>query len=85
MNTSVEYCILKTVWDEHDPYDDCCYVNGIDIDRTSESILDCIRNEGDSDSPPHSVESTTYSCKRIKVNPLLKKPGSFYVNPLLKR
>ena len=84
MNTSVEYCILKTVWDENDPYDDCCYVNGIEVDRNSASILDCIRNGGDSDPPLHSVGSMTYSQKRIKMNPLLKKPGSFCVNPLLK-
>ena len=42
VNTCVEYCVLKTVSEENDPYDDCCYVNGAAIHRNSKELLKTI-------------------------------------------
>ena len=84
VNTCAEYCVLKAVAEENDPYDDCCYVNGAAIDRNAEELLKTIhmeRETGFSLSCAQHVEDTQL---KQSVHPLLQKSDSPHVNPLLR-
>ncbi|KAK8825212.1 hypothetical protein WA556_006500, partial [Blastocystis sp. ATCC 50177/Nand II] len=74
VNTCVEYCVLKTVSEENDPYDDCCYVNGAAIHRNSKELLKTI----DMDKEAEREEP------KQPVHPLLQNRDSPHVNPLLR-
>ena len=47
VNACAEYCVLQSVSEDHDPYDDCCYVNGATLHRNAEEILRTIGMDRD--------------------------------------
>lgn len=84
VNTCAEYCVLKTVSEENDPYDDCCYVNGAAIHRNSKELLETIDMDKEAGIPCLYAQCIEREEPKQPVHPLLQNRDSPHVNPLLR-
>lgn len=84
VNTCAEYCVLKTVSEENDPYDDCCYVNGAAIHRNSTELLKAIDMDKEAGIPHLFARCIENEKPKQPGHPLLQRCDSPHVNPLLR-